>query len=300
VDYLMSRIQRNPLTRQLTRSSGEPEKQRQLVMLTLLFSACLIGLNALTPPVTGQAISSLYYSIGRVGFPFAWRLYDSVAGFVATLSLVVLIPPVVAVLTAVSISRHAGSASLQELRVTPLGEKSIVQAYVWSALLRMPVVVALTVGLCVSLLVRAPFIVPRFTFDQLSQLLFALLRVVSTVDVLVRLWLAVMLGVALALWVRQSPMLAGLCAMGVALIVTLTIVGGQLAIRTEIQNSFTVLFSPLRNYSLDGMISSLIRLPLILDILNELVWTGVAAGLAVISTTWAKRGINVERIGEWL
>jgi hypothetical protein len=297
MDYLIRRIQDNLFARQLIRDGGRSEKQRELALLALFFSACLIALNTLTPPANGQTLSMLYY---EASFPFAWRLFDSQAGFVLTLTLVVLIPPVVAVYTAISISRHASSASLQELRLTPLGERSIVQGYMWAALFRMPVVVALTAGLCVSLLVRAPFIVPRFTFDQLSQLLFALLRVVSTVDVLVRLWLAVMVGVALALWVRQSPMLAGLCAMGVALIVTLTIVGGQLAIRTEIQNSFTVLFSPLRNYSLDGMISSLIRLPLILDILNELVWIGVAAGLAVISTTWAKRGINVERIGEWL
>jgi hypothetical protein len=296
VDYLMSHIRSNPLARQLTRDSGKPEKQRELALLTLFFSACLIGLNALTPPVSGQALSVLYFSMGRIALPFGWRLYDSLAGFVTTLTLVVLIPPVVAVYTAISISRHASTASLQELRMTPLGERSIVQAYVWAALLKMPVVVALTAGLCVSLVVRAPFNMPRFTFDQLSHLLFALLRMISTLDILVRLWLAVMVGVTLALWIRRSSVLAGLSAMGLTLIVMLAVVTGQSALRTQLQIAFNGLLNPVRNYSLESVMSALVRIPLLFDILNELAWTSAAAGLAVISTYWAKRGVRIERI----
>lgn len=292
MDYLIRRIQDNPFARQLIRDGGRPEKQRELALLALFFSACLIALNTLTPPANGQTLSMLYY---EASFPFAWRLFDSQAGFVLTLTLVVLIPPVVAVYTAISISRHASSASLQELRLTPLGERSIVQGYMWAALFRMPVVVALTTGLCVSLLVRAPFYVPRFTNDQLSHLLFALLRVISTVDILARLWLAVAAGVMLALWIRGSPFLAGLCSLGATLSVTLAIVAGQSIVRSRLQLEYAKLLN-LWGFGDLTLMALLVRVPLAFDILSELAWTGVAVGLAVISAYWARRGISLERI----
>jgi hypothetical protein len=166
---------------------------------------------------------------------------------------------------------------------------------VWAALFRMPVVVALTTGLCVSLLVRAPFYVPRFTYDQFSQLLFALLRVISTVDILARLWLAVTAGVMLGLWVRGSPFLAGLCSLGTTLAVTLALVAGQSIMRSRLQLEYAKLLN-LRGFGDQALMAFLVRAPLAFDILNELAWTGVAVGLAVISTYWARRGISLERI----
>lgn len=284
---LIRRIRENPFAAHLIRDSGKPRNQRALALLTLLFSTCLIGLSTLTPYASGQVTSTLYYSLGRISLPFAWRMYDSLAGFVATLTLVVLIPPTAAVSTAISVSRHAGTASLQELRVTPLGEKSIVQGYVWATLFKMPVVVALTTGLCISLLVRVPFNIPLFPYDELSQLLFALLRAITVMNILVRLWLGVTVGVAMALWFRRSPFLAGLCSSGMTLMVVLAIMGTLSVLRARLQIPFSNLLIPTNNYNVTGI--------LVFDILNELAWTGVAAGLARLSTHWAKRGIGLER-----
>jgi hypothetical protein len=284
----MSRICDNTFAKQLIRDSGMHKRQREWAFLALFFSVCLIGLSTLTPHASGQVSSALYYSMGGISLPFAWRMFDSLAGFVTTLMLVVLIPPVAAVSTAICVSRYAGTANLQELRMTPLGERAIVQAYMWAALFKMPVVVTLTTGLCASLLVRVPFYIPLFPYDELSQLLFALLRVIAVVDILVRLWLAVTVGVALALWVRLSPFLAGLCSMGMTLTLTLAIMALQSVLRANLQFPFARMLAPLSNYNVKGI--------LVFDILNGLVWASVAAGLAVISTYWAKRGISIERI----
>jgi hypothetical protein len=199
---------------------------------------------------------------------------------------VLLIPPVAASRAATLVSRHIGTANFQEIRMTLLGERSIVQAYVYAALVRMPIVIALAVGLCISLLVRFPFNIPRFPYDQLSQLLFVLMRASSIVAILVRLWLAVTVGVALALWLRRSPFWAGLCSMGVTLVITLAMMTVQSLLRARLQFPFTGLLTPLSNYSVKGI--------LIFDILNGLAWTGVAAGLAAISVRWAKRGASLQ------
>jgi hypothetical protein len=76
----------------------------------------------------------------------------------------------------------------------------------------------------------------------------------------------------------------------------LAVVTGQSALRTQLQIAFNGLLNPVRNYSLESVMSALVRIPLLFDILNELAWTSAAAGLAVISTYWAKRGVRIERI----
>ena len=108
-------------------------------------------------------------------------------------------------------------------------------------------------------------------------------------DILIRLWLAVTLGVALALWVRRSPYLAALGAMGVTLAITLAwMVGGSL-LRVRIQPPLSDLLIPLSRYNLQGTL-------LAVDILNNLLWAGLAAGLAALSARWAARGVRLERV----
>jgi hypothetical protein len=285
----MRRVRRNPLVAHLTRRGGPLKQWWGLALLALLFSATLAGLTSLAPPLSGQELISLYYSVGRFTPPFAWRVFESWAGFGMTLTLVVLIPLVATVYTAILVSRHTGTGNLLELRLTTLAERRIVQGYVWAALGRMPVVLALTVGLCVSLLYWLPLTLPQFLYDHLAQGLFVLLRVVGVTDILIRVWLAVTLGVALALWVRRSPYLAALAAMGLILAITFAWMVGQSLLLVRIQMPLSNLFVPLIRYNVQGAL-------LAVDILNNLLWTGLAAGLALISARWAAWGVRLEQV----
>jgi hypothetical protein len=283
-------VRKNPLAAQLTRRGGPLNKGWGLALLALLFSAALAGLTSLAPPLSGRELIVLYASVGRFTPPFAWRVFESWAGFSLTLALVVAIPVVAAVSTALVVSRHAGAPNLLELRLTLLPERRIVQGYVWAALGRMPVVLALTVGLCVSLLFWVPLTLPQFLYDHLAQGLFVLLRLVGVTDILVRVWLAVTLGVALALWVRRSPYLAALGAIGLSLAITLAWMVGQSMLLARIQPPLTDLFVPLIRYNVQGAL-------LAVDILNNLLWAGLAAGLAVVSARLAAYGVRLEQAG---
>lgn len=275
--FLVCRIEKNILAQRLIKNKAKLTMQTLVSYLTVLILSTLV-MTGLTVLGYGFPLAQRACDEGFLSFAYGMLIAASDLPSWASIPRE-LVPLITAIGTTIMVFDHANSQQFQEIRLTPLPSWKIVWGYIWASLFKWRSLVALTLSLCLNLLVRNAVIGlghcgPAWEFEIRKW--FLMVGPVAVLGVLVRLCLAVTLGTVLGLRIR-SRYAAVVIAVIVFLIISVGQIGFQPGIQSQIVNIATT------------------RTGLIKYLELGMVWAILMMVLSLLSILWALYAVHLKR-----